>query len=444
MHRPSKNSPKKISSDSQRLIAFAQAIVQASSRMEERTWEQGLDKLLQKLLKNSHQDAIDAALGYLFQEELTAYEVLITSLEATSTSCSITREENGEKVEYKALLIAVPILAWTRFSIASGPLSADTMTVLSSDLSEHLLAPHTQLAIAPTLFAIDQLPRTPAEVFTFTQRLAQTALNNVPFKTPAQTTETAPFLADIRYVIAIVAAPAQAPLFRWQTNTNLLHLNKDRAAALQQWRTQVTPHITGILPGCGLELLLPDAYFAACREADKQIRPLSIHAAVNYLTQALQVDPSKLHAIIGSFGEENSEGQIDEYRISFTVHDNPDVVYGIVWPLYELENGDNDDNDMRIINDLNDINENNNVTQDLMQTTSLTQTNNATSTHKTPLQEILILLRKAGIIHIVHHNERFFTEYCDDCGVPLFLDKEAELVHAEMPEESYPGNEHFH
>lgn len=432
MHRPSKDSSKKISSDSQRLIAFSQAIVQASSRIEERAWEQGLDKLLQKLLKNAHQDAIDAALGYLFKEELNAYDVLINSVEAACTSCSMMQEKNRMKVEYKALLIAIPILAWTRFSIPSGALSADTLKLIGTDLSEHLLAPDTQLAIAPALFAIDQLPRTHAEVFTFTQRLAQTALNNVPFKLPTQTTETAPFLADIRYVLAIVAAPAQAPLFRWQANTNLLHLNKDRTTAYHQWRTQVTPHITNILPGCGLELLLPDAYFAACREADKQIRPLSIHAAVNYLTQVLQVDPSKLEVIIGGFGEENSEGQVDEYRISFAVQNNPDIVYGIVWPLYELENNDDD-------NDINAI-------QEWMQQTGANVNANigSLSSKKTPLQEILTLLRKAGITHITHHNERFFTEYCDDCGVPLFLDAESDLVHAEMPEDAYPGNEHFH
>jgi hypothetical protein len=35
-------------------------------------------------------------------------------------------------------------------------------------------------------------------------------------------------------------------------------------------------------------------------------------------------------------------------------------------------------------------------------------------------------------------------EFCDDCGAPLFPDREGELVHAEMPEDTPPPVEHFH
>ena len=41
-------------------------------------------------------------------------------------------------------------------------------------------------------------------------------------------------------------------------------------------------------------------------------------------------------------------------------------------------------------------------------------------------------------------NERFIAEYCDDCGAPLFADPTGELVHAEMPDDTPTGNEHFH
>jgi hypothetical protein len=421
MRRPPKDSPKKISPDSQRLIAFSQAMAQAASRVEERAWEQGMDALLQKLLKHAHQDAIDTALSHLSKDELNAYDALMESVEAISTSCVITREETGTTVKYDALLIAAPILAWTRFSIASGPIAPDILSMLSADLSAHLLAPDARMAMAPTLFAIDQLPHTHAEVFAFTQQLAHAALTGHEGKIPVNTMETAPFLADIRYLLAVVVAPSGTPLFHWQTMPSLLHFAADRAAALAQWRAQATPHIAGILPGCGLELLLPEAYFVACREADKQIRPISIRAAVYYLTQTLEVEPLELHAVIGSFGEETAEGQIDEYRISFTVRLNPEVVYGVVWPLFEPDD------------------EESNAIEGMLQAGMTTATE-----RKTPIKEILALLHEAGIIHIVCHDERFAMEYCDDCGAPLFADAECELVHAEMPEDTPQGNEHFH
>src|ERR1700712_2678901 len=69
MRRPSKDSSHKLSADSQRLATFAQAIVQAASRLEERSWEHSLDTQLQKLLKTGHQETIDATLGSLFKED---------------------------------------------------------------------------------------------------------------------------------------------------------------------------------------------------------------------------------------------------------------------------------------------------------------------------------------------------------------------------------------
>ena len=94
------------------------------------------------------------------------------------------------------------------------------------------------------------------------------------------------------------------PLFGWQAS---LH-PAERAEALAHWRTQATPNIVSLLPGCGVELLLPEAYYVACREADKEIRPASIRAAVNYLTQTLGVEANSLRAIIGGFSEDPVAG----------------------------------------------------------------------------------------------------------------------------------------
>ncbi len=415
MRRISKNSSNKLSTDSQRLVSLAQGMAQAASRLEERTWEHSLDTLLHKTLKSGHQDTIDVALEHLFKTDLNAYDALMEAIEAGSESCAV--EHDG--MHFHALLIAAPILAWTRFSIASGTINDEVRTALCAHLHGHLLADDTRLAVAPTLFSIDQLPRNHAETFTLTQRMAQAAVKGTQLRPSTNVPEPAPFLADTRYVLATVAAPAGTPLFRWQAT---MHPN-DRIQALAQWRSQAMPNIASLLPGCGIELLMPEAYFVACREADKQVRPASIRAAVHFLTNTLGVEANGLRAIIGSFTEESVSGRVDEYRIGFTLRQNPEVVYGVVWPLYGQE--DEDESTVTSFEAL--------TTPEVLDTDL-----------RTPLEEIVALLRSCGITHIKRHSEHFPMEFCDDCGAPLYPDADAELVHAEMPEDAPAGTGHFH
>lgn len=415
MRRFSKSSSNRLSADSQRLVSLAQGVTQSASRLEERAWEHDLDALLHKTLKTGHQEVIDASLEHLFKTDLASYDVLMEAVEAGSESCTIDHED----VHYQALLIGVPVLAWTRFSIPSGPINEEMRTALCAHLHGHVLAQDTKLAMAPTLFSIDQLPRTHAETFTMTQRLAQAAVKGTPLKPPANAPETAPFLADTRYLLAAVAAPAGAPLFCWQASGQ----PADRTKSLLHWRTQATPNIAKLLTGCGIELLMPEAYYVACREADKQIRPASIRAAVHFLTNTLGVEASGLRAIIGSFSEDPVGGRVDEYRIGFTQRQSPDVIYGVVWPLY----GQEDEEELT------------NISFDALTTPEILDTET-----RTPLEEIVALLRACGITHIKRHSERFPIEFCEDCGAPLYPDAEGELVHAEMPEDAPAGTGHFH
>ena len=421
MRRPSKDSSLKLSAESQRLASIAQAIVQAASRLEERAWERHLDVHLQKLLKSNHQDTIDTTLNALFKEDLNAYDTLMEGVEAVSESSIMVEQHEGAETSYQALLVAAPILAWTRFSIASGTIPGELLQTLSAHFAAHLLAEGTRMAMAPTLFAIDQLPRTHAETYAMTHKLAQAAHKGSAIKPIAKPPETAPFLADTRYLLIAVVAPLGAPLFRWQEPQHQLNFMGERAHALEQWRAQATDNVARLLPGCGIELLLPEAYYVACREADKLIRPVSIRAAVHYLTNTLAVEPSDLRAVIAGFGEESADGQIDEYRVAFTLRQESEVIYGIVWPLYGQEDEDGTPVEGLIHAGIAGV-----------------------ADQKAPLEDILSHLNEAGVTHIKRHNERFVAEYCDDCGAPLFADPSGELVHAEMPDDAPAGNEHFH
>ncbi|MFL6719163.1 MAG: DUF2863 family protein, partial [Burkholderiaceae bacterium] len=212
MRRPSKPRTPRISADSQRLSAMAQAMAIASSRQEERAWERSLDILIEKLLRTDHQNTLDSALDKLFGSDPIAYDVLMESIEAVSSSAMV--EHDGKR--YDALLIAFPVLAWTRFSIFSGAVGGDTLITLAAQLHAHVLADETRVALAPMLYSIDQLPRTHAETHALTLRMAQASLGNTVLKPISNPPETAPFLADTRYLLAAVVAPADGPLFRWQ------------------------------------------------------------------------------------------------------------------------------------------------------------------------------------------------------------------------------------
>jgi hypothetical protein len=415
MRHAAKATPQKLSSDSLRLMNFSRAILQSGSRLEQRTWERHLENLLNKLLKGNHQQTLDAALDHLFTTEQDAYEVLMDSAEASSESCVL--EQDG--VVYDALLIALPVLAWTRYSIPAGTIPADILSALSAHLHAHVLAADVKLALAPTLFAIDQLPRTHADVFALTHRMGQAALKNTAVAALSKPPETVPFLADTRYLLAVITAPAGQPLCNWQAAAGQADYLGARAASLSQWQLQAAPNLMRFLPGCGVELLLPDAYYVACREADKQIRPASIRAADFYLTSTLGIESNELHASIGAFAEADS-GNIDEYRIGFGIGQEPEIVYGVVWPLY----GEEDD--------------------ETLTESALAAAPAGTPERKTPLEQILVLLRECGIIRIKHHRDRFPIEFCEDCGVPLYADQNGELVHPEMPEGAPTGSEHFH
>ena len=415
MRRPSKFFPNKLSADSQRLISLAQETAKATSRLERRVWENSMDAIAQKLLKGKRQEAIDAALDHLFKSELSAYDLLLQTVEAASESCTL--EHEGE--QYDVLLIAAPILAWTRFSIPSGPIPEDMQRILANHLSAHVLAQDTRIAIAPILFAIDQLPFTHSDTFAITKNLAHAALQGITYHATGDQPETAPFLADTRYLLAAVAAPTGKPLFRWQTAQTPASAATQRAEALTQWQAQGGPNVARLLTGCNIELLLPEAYFAACRKADMQIRPASIRAAVHYLTETLSLAPADLCAVVAGFGDLSSGSPLSEYRVGFASKQSNDIIYGIVWPLYGQEETEEE--------------------MPLLLSTSTDQNGS-----KAPIEEILALLHEAGVTCDKHHQERFPMEFCDDCGAPLFADSTGNLVHAEMPEDAPLGTTRLH
>ncbi|MFZ6774728.1 DUF2863 family protein [Undibacterium sp. SXout7W] len=408
MRRPIKRNRIKLAAESQRIANLAIAVTQSASRLEDLSWQARLDATVTKNFKLHHQDTLDAACEFLFQSQPDAYEVMIETLETVSTSATLTVEGK----QYSTLLIAAPVLAWTRFEIASAPIPAETATTLAEFLHSYILADDTQLNILPNLYSIDQLPKSHCDVYATMEKYSLAQLKNSHRLQEQATAQTVPFLADIRYVLATLTVPVGTAMFRWQNIDAPYDCAAAKNDALSQWQLFAEPVIQRMLPGCSIELLMPEAYYTACREADIRIRPASIRSAVFYLTQSLGKEANQFSAVIASFGEQEMPGQIDEYRVSFCLKDSPEVIYGVVWPLYQAD--------------------------DQNSAVSMDESGQLTG-------EIAALLKESGIDDILPLEDIFSMEFCDDCGTPLFADRDADLVHTEMPDDlPTPGTAHFH
>jgi hypothetical protein len=106
----------------------------------------------------------------------------------------------------------------------------------------------------------------------------------------------------------------------------------------------------------------------------------------------------ELSCIVAPFGNEI----VDEFRISFSIKGHPEIIYGVVWPLYDRETVSSEDIE-------------------------------AGGDRDATIQLISNTLHEAGVGDVFKHAMLFTPEMCEDCRVPLFPNRSAEVVHAEMP-----------
>ena len=391
----------RLARDAQQLITLAAHCTKAGSRYEDIFWEREIIALGSKLMAAGQDSVIEAALDSTLdsslESDLDTHETLISFCEAAAECSSV--DVNG--ASFDTLLIAMPMVAWSRYAIASGPLSmtavkSDTVTnktvgALLAALHTHILAKDAQACMSPYLYSIDQMPISFSGVHKLAQKLTHAAINNTqPSFDYAKLPAAADLLADVRFLIAGVSVPEGAPLFRWQAD---VAINRDAFAAT--WTKEAKPLMAGLLPGCEFECLLPDAYFVSCREADRRVRPYAIRSAVAFLETSLKVKPEKVHAVVAAVGEK----AVTEFRISFITPGQSDVVHGSIWPVFSAEEDES---------------------------------------------EIIRVLRECKVGNIITPEGMFDAEHCDDCGAPLFANADSEMVHPAWPDDAEHAAAHYH
>jgi hypothetical protein len=395
--------PSRLGRDASRLVALSLALHSSGSRVEDTYWEAELSLLINRLLENGDDQAIEAALDHLSQQHLGGYEVLMEQAETLSESCVI--EKDG--VNFDVLLILAPLVAWTRYSIPANNIAPKTVKTLSDCLKKHILATDVQLALMPKLASLDQMPRSFSETWQWLHSLGAQCLGlEAKEITLNSTPEAFNMLADTRYLVAAVAVKQRKPIFHWQQEPG--ELGEGRLSAREKWAADTQTTFAQMIPGCGFEILVPDAYYVSNREADRQVRPLSVKAAVTWLCGALNLEPKQLRAIVAGCGEDRPE----EYRIGFTQRNQNEVIYGCLWPMYGRED------DQNVLE--------------------------PEAPPRDTAQEIVALIKTCGITDVRCLPNLLALDFCDDCGAPYFPNPAGELVHAELPEDAETAPSHFH
>jgi len=376
----------------EKLVSEVLALASSGSKVEDIFWESKIFERLSRLLKGHYQNVIDSALDVTFKSQTTAFEILADAAETAAES--FIYEFDGKS--YDVLLISLPIIAQTKYTIPFGAISNDTAATIVDCLNEFVIANNVKLSIAPWLYSIDQIPQSHSQTRQLLEKMATCAVEQTDLSYDLkEMPDTIAVLADPRFILCAIAAEKGQPLFVWQEEEAV---RVERSQSLKNLQEVIQPTLLNLLPGCEFELMLPDAFYTNCRDADKRVRPLSLKAAVNYLETTLGLKPSELSCVVAAFGSEIA----DEFRISFAIKGHPDIIYGVVWPLYDRESVSSEDIE-------------------------------AGGDRDATIQLISSTLVDTGVGDVFKHAMLFTPEMCEDCGVPLFPNRSAEVVHAQMP-----------
>jgi len=391
---PLSTRPARLPRNVQRLIALARSLSQSTSRVEDTYWENLLATQLHKLLQGRPNHTVEQALDTLLDQDTTAYEVLADQAETASESTTLVHASR----EYDVLLLAAPILVWTRYRLPDIDLNARMQQTVQSYISDHIAAPDAHTAMIPALLNVNQLPQSFQEVLCWTQRLGQQALGQAAeiTITPPMEAEAEYTLADVRFLVFALVAPKGEALFRWQTPPD--GIRPARATCLQRWQKQCQEALTPLFTGCQAEVRPPDTFYSGNREADRRIRPLVIQATVTWLQTVTSLAASDLRATIVACGYDRAE----EFRVGFCTTKNTDVIYGCVWPVLSYSEAMLDGTD-----ELPDVPD-----------------------------EIAALLTTLGLEQVKRLPGLYPPETCEDCGTPYFPNPLGEMQHPELPQDA--------
>lgn len=367
------------------LIILASGLGRSGCAQEDRYYQARLRPLVRRLLAEGRESLLGDALDGADAANPHAYEVLSDAIESEAMG--------GET----GLLIALPVLAWSRYEIPSRKLSPAQCRDLHALVTEGIAAEGCPVILADYLFGPDQLPVGFCGTFELAKQLqdrlarGETVLPIHDRDLPA----TRHYLADPRYVLAFIQArPSDHALFRWH------QAGRSRESFEDAWKNVAQPLFSTFLPNCAAEPLAPDAYFSILRRIDDLGRPFTLRACIAQLQTQYDIPPENVHAILAACYD---NAVLAEYRIALLRAGQPQILQGAVWGVLD---GEEDASDVP--------------------------------------RRILDELAHAGVLSVRVLDKRFGLAECEDCGAPLFPGPDGELTHTETPDEPMPMSRHLH
>ncbi|MFA5662541.1 DUF2863 family protein [Castellaniella sp.] len=385
----------------QALVALAHAHARSRSRLEEAWWEGHLADTLVKTLSARHNHHTEKALEYMMEQQAPGYESLVDLAE----SCSESLQFDAGGQAWQGLLFSAPMLAWTRYQLPAGTFGKDIHQALSDLLAKTVFQDNARFCFFPRFLRFEHLPRTFHGTRNWAQSLARCALDTQrDWPALKLDQEVGELLADAFFLIGCVVVPEGEAIFRWQTEP--LRAADLLESTRQQWATGCTQILEPVFTGCQVEYPAPDAYYSSTRQADQNIRPITLKAAATWLQTAANLPATALRAALVACGDNS----IEEYRIGFSMQDHDDVIYGCVWPTLSREEAHPDD------------------APDAVDTSAA----------------IMALLHECGIQTVRRVPGLEHCEVCEDCGTPFFPNMAGEMQHPELPESIDPDPVQLH
>lgn len=372
------------------LLALLEAIKQSGSRLEDEFWEQRLNQAVSALFAEPDSTLLEQLLDYLAAtDQADLYDVLATTIESQAETVSLSHQGEAHQV----LLITAPITVWTRYQLPNGLLNTSQHEQLLT-LMKRYVSSHAKVAVLGQLLSFDQLPQNYAETHALCQQLGRFALDAKTAEIEIDQREDGiHLLADTLFVVAAVAIPRGKEVFAWQESAHPLTTQPQAQA---QWQEQCQAILSSLFIGCQSEYVAPNGYYHNLRASDKQMRPLALQAAVQWLAMITDSPLEEIHATIVRCGHEETE----EFRIGLGIEADPSILYGCVWPIFSQEETD--------------------VSHPNYEDTALT------------LQHLLTDL---GVESIHFLAGLFEPEFCDDCHAPSFPTSSGKLQHPHLPDE---------
>ena len=119
MRRTRVSSRSRQSVDAQGLVKLARRLSESGSRLEEQLWQRRLIELINDRLGRRNDDAVEAALEDLARSSQPAYDDLADLAESCAESTVI--DIDGQP--HDTLLVAMPLLAWSRYRLPTTTLT---------------------------------------------------------------------------------------------------------------------------------------------------------------------------------------------------------------------------------------------------------------------------------------------------------------------------------